>query len=159
MNLSKNKIKGNDIKILTTQCPKLYKLKIEENKIESPNIFFCLKKLNLRKLNIKGNPVCDKLYLDYRKELFNNIKTLEAIDDIDKNDENVESTEYGDNEEYVEKEEFEEAESEEENNVENKNGGNDDYEEENENEDEHNFDELRNDNDYDQDFYDDKNNY
>ena len=139
MNLNKNKIKGNDIKILITQCPKLYKLKIEENKIESPNIFFCLSKLNLRKLNIKGNPVCNKLYLDYRKELFNNIKTLEAIDDIGKNDENVESTEYGDNEEYVEKEEFEEAESEEENNEENKNGGNDDFEEEYENEDEHNF--------------------
>ena len=91
-------------------------MKIEENKIESPNIFYCLKKLNLRKLNIKGNPVCNKLYLDYRKELFNNIKTLEAIDDIGKNNETVESTEYGENEEYCEKEEFQSAESDEENN-------------------------------------------
>jgi len=144
LNLSKNKIKGNDIKILTTQCPKLYKLKIEENKIESPNIFFCLKKLNLRKLNIKGNPVCDKLYLDYRKELFNNIKTLEAIDNIGKNEENIESTEYEDNENFIEKEEFEEAESEEDNKEENKNGGNDESIEEYENEDEHDFDEDKN---------------
>ena len=139
MNLNKNKIKGNDIKILITQCPKLYKLKIEENKIESPNIFFCLNKLNLRKLNIKGNPVCNKLYLDYRKELFNNIKSLEAIDNIGKNEENIESTEYEDNEDYIEKEEFEVAESDEDNKEETKNGGNDDFEEEYENEDEHNF--------------------
>ena len=147
MNLNKNKIKGNDIKILTTQCPKLYKLKIEENKIESPNIFFCLNKLNLRKLNIKGNPVCNKLYLDYRKELFNNIKSLEAIDNIGKNEENIESTEYEDNEDYIEKEEFEVAESDEDNKEETKNGGNDDFEEEYENEDEHNFYEDINNND------------
>ena len=152
MNLNKNKIKGNDIKILSTQCPKLYKLKIEDNKIESPNIFFCLNKLNLRKLNIKGNPVCNKLYLDYRKELFDNIKTLEAIDNIGKNEDNIDCTEYGDNEDYIEKEEFEEPESEEDNKEENKNGGNDDLEEEFENEDEHNFDEDRNDDNSNNDF-------
>ena len=156
LNLNKNKIKGNDIKILSIQCPKLYKLKIEENKIESPNIFFCLNKLNLRKINIKGNPVCNKIYLDYRKELFEKIKTLEAIDDIDKNEEKIESTEYGENEEYLEKEEFEEAESEELNNEENKNGGYDNYSEkeyDNEDEDEHKFDEDINNNN----FNDDKN--
>ena len=149
MNLNKNKIKGNDIKILITQCPKLYKLKIEENKIESPNIFFCLNKLNLRKLNIKGNPVCNKLYLDYRKELFNNIKSLEAIDNIGKNEENIESTEYEDNEDFIEKEEFEIAESDEDNKEENKNGERDDFEEEYEYEDEHNFYEDKNNHDYD----------
>jgi hypothetical protein len=136
-------------------------LKIEENKIESPNIFYCLKKLNLRKLNIKGNPVCNKLYLDYRKELFNNIKTLEAIDDIGKNNETIESTEYGENEEYCEKEEFQSAESDEENNnnkEEDKNGGNDEDEEEYENEDEHYFDEERNDIDSNSDFNYEKNN-
>ena len=138
-------------------------MKIEENKIESPNIFYCLKKLNLRKLNIKGNPVCNKLYLDYRKELFNNIKTLEAIDDIGKNNETIESTEYGENEEYCEKEEFQSAESDEENNnnkeEEDKNGGNDEDEEEYENEDEHYFDEERNDIDSNSDFNNnDKNN-
>lgn len=156
MNLNKNKIKGNDLKILSTQCPKLYKLKIEENKIESPNVFFCLNKLKLRKLNIKGNPVCDKKYLDYRKELFNNIKTLEAIDNIDKNEESVDSTEYGDNEEYIEKEEFEEPESDEDNKEEDKNGGNDEFEEEYENEDEHNFDEERNDDDSNNEFSEQK---
>ena len=137
-------------------------MKIEENKIESPNIFYCLKKLNLRKLNIKGNPVCNKLYLDYRKELFNNIKTLEAIDDIGKNNETVESTEYGENEDYCEKEEFQSAESDEENNnnkeEEDKNGGNDEDEEEYENEDEHYFDEERNDIDSNSDFNYEKNN-
>ena len=137
-------------------------MKIEENKIESPNIFYCLKKLNLRKLNIKGNPVCNKLYLDYRKELFNNIKTLEAIDDIGKNNETIESTEYGENEEYCEKEEFQSAESDEENNnnkeEEDKNGGNDEDEEEYENEDEHYFDEEKNDIDSNSDFNYEKNN-
>ena len=136
-------------------------MKIEENKIESPNIFYCLKKLNLRKLNIKGNPVCNKLYLDYRKELFNNIKTLEAIDDIGKNNETIESTEYGENEEYCEKEEFQSAESDEENNnnkEEDKNGGNDEDEKEKKNEDEHYFDEERNDIDSNSDFNYEKNN-
>jgi hypothetical protein len=138
-------------------------LKIEENKIESPNIFYCLKKLNLRKLNIKGNPVCNKLYLDYRKELFNNIKTLEAIDDVGKNNETIESTEYGENEEYCEKEEFQSVESDEGNNninnkEEDKNGGNDEDEEEYENEDEHYFDEERNDIDSNSDFNYEKNN-
>ena len=136
-------------------------MKIEENKIESPNIFYCLKKLNLRKLNIKGNPVCNKLYLDYRKELFNNIKTLEAIDDIGKYNETIESTEYGENEEYCEQEEFQSAESDEENNnnkEEDKNGGNDEDEEEYENEDEHYFDEERNDIDSNSDFNYEKNN-
>ena len=113
-----------------------------------------MNKLNLRKLNIKGNPVCNKLYLDYRKELFNNIKSLEAIDNIGKNEENIESTEYEDNEDYIEKEEFEVAESDEDNKEETKNGGNDDFEEEYENEDEHNFyedinnDDNLNDNDF-----------
>ena len=138
-------------------------MKIEENKIESPNIFYCLKKLNLRKLNIKGNPVCNKLYLDYRKELFNNIKTLEAIDDVGKNNETIESTEYGENEEFCEKEEFQSVESDEGNNninnkEEDKNGGNDEDEEEYENEDEHYFDEERNDIDSNSDFNYEKNN-
>ena len=138
-------------------------MKIEENKIESPNIFYCLKKLNLRKLNIKGNPVCNKLYLDYRKELFNNIKTLEAIDDVGKNNETIESTEYGENEEFCEKEEFQSVESNEGNNninnkEEDKNGGNDEDEEEYENEDEHYFDEERNDIDSNSDFNYEKNN-
>ena len=149
MNVNKNKIKGNDINILSTRCPKLYKLKIEDNKIESPNIFFCLNKLNLRKLSIKGNPVCNKLYLNYRKELFNNIKSLEAIDNIGKNEENIESTEYEDNEEFIEKEEFEIAESDEDNKEENKNGERDDFEEEYEYEDEHNFYEDKKNHDYD----------
>lgn len=124
------------------QCPLLYKLKIEDNKIESINKLYCLNKIKLRKISIKGNPLFLEKNVNYRNELFNKIGTLEAIDGLGKNEENIESTEYEDEENYYEREDFEEAESGEEKYEENKIQGNEDYEEEEyENEDEHNFDE------------------
>ena len=106
------------------------------------NSFFCLSKIKLRKINIKGNPFCLGKNKKYRIELFNKIKTLEAIDSLGKNEENIESTEYEDEENYYEEENFEEAESWEENKIE----GNEcsEEEEEYENEHEHDFDEEKN---------------
>ena len=122
----------------------IYKLKIEENKIESVNNIFCLSKLKLKKLYVKGNPFCEK-NKKFRNELFNKIKNLEAIDGKGKKEENIESTEYVEEDNFCEGEDFEEAESEEQNYEENKVEGNEDYEEEEyENEDEHDFDEEKN---------------
>ena len=106
------------------------------------NSFFCLSKIKLRKINIKGNPFCLGKNKKYRIELFNKIKTLEAIDSLGKNEENIESTEYEEEEIYYEEENFEEAESGEENKIE----GNEcsEEEEEYENEHEHDFDEEKN---------------
>jgi hypothetical protein len=130
--------------LLVCQSPSLYKLKIEDNKIDSVNKFYCLNQLKLKKINVKGNLFCSEKNLNYRNELFNNIKALESIDNLGKNDENVESTEYVEEENYG-GEEFEEAESGEENYEENKIEGVEEIEEEeNEEGDEHNFDEDKN---------------
>ena len=130
--------------MLVCQSPSLYKLKIEDNKIDSVNKFYCLNQLKLKKINVKGNPFCSEKNSNYRNELFSNIKALESIDNVGKNDEYVESTEYVEEENYG-GEEFEEAESGEENFEENKIEGVEEIEEEeNEEGDEHNFDEDKN---------------
>ena len=130
--------------MLVCQSPSLYKLKIEDNKIDSVNKFYCLNQLKLKKLNVKGNPFCSEKNSNYKNELFSNIKALESIDNFGKNNENVESTEYVEEENY-DGEEFEEAESGEEKYEENKIEGVEEIEEEeNEEGDEHNFDEDKN---------------
>ena len=130
--------------MLVCQSPSLYKLKIEDNKIDSVNKFYCLNQLKLKKINVKGNPFCSEKNSNYRNELFSNIKALESIDNVGKNDEYVESTEYVEEENYG-GEEFEEAESGEENFEENKIEGVEEIEEEeNEEGDEHNFEEDKN---------------
>ena len=145
LNLNKNKLKANDIYILINQCPLLYKLKIEENQIESINYLFCLNQLKLRKINIKGNPFCEN-NKNYRNELFKKIKSLQSIDSLGKNEEAIESTEYCEEENYYEEEDFEEVESIEKDYEENKIEGNEcsEEEEEYENEHEHDFDEEKN---------------
>ena len=132
--------------MLVCQSPSLYKLKIEDNKIDSVNKFYCLNQLKLKKINVKGNPFCSEKNSNYKNELFSNIKALESIDNFGKNNENVESTEYVEVEENYDGEEFEEAESGEEKYEENKIEGVEEIEEEEneEGDDEHNFDEDKN---------------
>ena len=98
LELNKNKIKGDDLQILSTQCPSLYKLKIEENEIDSADKFKCLTKLKIKKLNIIGNPLIKKNE-EYQKLFFDMFgETLESIDDKDKEGKEVESTVYGEEE-------------------------------------------------------------
>ena len=98
MELNKNKIKGDDLQILSTQCPSLYKLKIENNEIDSVDKFKCLEKLKIKKLNIVGNPLIEK-NKKYQKLFFEMFpETLESIDDKDKEGKDVESTVYGEEE-------------------------------------------------------------
>ena len=94
----KNKIKGDDLDILSTQCPSLYKLKIEENEIDSLDKFKCLTKLKIKKLNITRNPFV-KSNEKYQNALFTMFgDTLESVDDKDKEGKEVESTVYGEEE-------------------------------------------------------------
>ena len=96
--MNKNKIKGDDLQILSTQCPNLYKLKIEENEIDSIDKFKCLTKLKLKKLNLLGNPLIQKNE-NYKNSFFEMFgETLESIDDKDKEGKDVESTVYGEEE-------------------------------------------------------------
>ena len=103
--MNKNKLKGNDLSELSTKCPKLYKLKVEDNEIESIDTFKALANLKIKKLNVSGNPLAKKE--DYAKSFFEIFATLESIDDHDKNGKEVESTVYG---EEDGDEEFDEAE-------------------------------------------------
>ncbi len=59
--------------------------------------------LNLKKINIKGNPFV-KGDNNYRNKLFNTFLSLICIDDYDKEGNDIESTEYGDGGNYFEEE-------------------------------------------------------
>ena len=96
------------MQVLSTQCPNLYKLKIEENEIDSPDKFKCLTNLNLKKINLLGNPLVEK-DKDYSKIFFDMFKNMESVDDKDRDGQEVESTVYGgeDDEDYEEGEDAE----------------------------------------------------
>jgi hypothetical protein len=85
------------LKVLVDQCPKIYKIKIEKNNIESLDKLICLAGHKITKINLEGNPLVEK-NKEYRKELFELIPSLISIDGIDKNGNPVESTYYGDEE-------------------------------------------------------------
>jgi hypothetical protein len=90
------------------QCPKLYKLKLENNDITSIDKLKCLTELGeLKKINVTGNPFVDT-NPKYSKELFNMIKTLESVDSHDKEGKDVESSVYEEGEEEEDDEEFDE---------------------------------------------------
>jgi len=72
----------------------------------------CLANYNLKKINIKGNPVAEQ-NPDYRKELFDLIPSLEVIDETNKEGGLVESTIYGDEEDEEEDDDYEDGEKEE----------------------------------------------
>ena len=94
---------------LVKHFPSLYKIKLEENKIDSLEKLKCLKDLPLRKINLLGNPIADKEG-KYKKELFKLIETLESVDDTGKNGEQIDSTSYGGEEDDLEGEEFDDEE-------------------------------------------------
>ena len=68
---------------LVNQCPKLYKIKLEKNKIESLDKLKCLAGHKITKINLEGNPLVES-NKEYRKELFELIPSLVSIDGIDK---------------------------------------------------------------------------
>ena len=95
--------------ILVKKCPNVRKLKIENNNIEKFENEKKLIGLELKKINIKGNP-CLKDIKNYRNDLFNIFLSLICIDDCDKEGNDIESTEYGDAINYFEEHEQEKTE-------------------------------------------------
>ena len=85
------------MKVLVDQCPKLYKIKIEKNNIDSLDKLKCLAGHKITKINLEGNPLVES-NKEYRKELFELVPSLVSIDRIDRNGNIVESTYYGDEE-------------------------------------------------------------
>ena len=110
--MSGNKLNGDDINILVEQCPQLYKIKLENNQIDDLDKLKCLAGHHLTKINLSGNPIVNSNE-NYKKELFELIPSLIAIDGTDKDGGEVESTIYGGEEdEEEEDDEFAAAEGE-----------------------------------------------
>ena len=84
---------------MVNNCPNLRKLKIENNEIKELDQLRNLSGLNIKKINIKGNPFTEGNN-EYIKELYKIFLSLICINDTDKEGNDVESTEYGDNQNY-----------------------------------------------------------
>ena len=84
---------------MVNNCPHLRKLKIENNDIKELDQLKNLSGLNIKKINIKGNPFTEGNN-EYIKELYKIFLSLICINDTDKEGNDVESTEYGDNQNY-----------------------------------------------------------
>lgn len=85
------------MKVLVDQCPELYKIKLEQNQIDSLDKLKCLAGHNIKKINLEGNPITQQ-NKEYRKELFELIPSLTSIDELNAKGEKVESTYYGEEE-------------------------------------------------------------
>ena len=86
---------GEDLEILLKNCPKLYKLTLANNLIEKIDVLKCLENYNIKKLYLEGNPFIEPA-LNYRELLFNMIPSLESIDHLNKEGNQIESTVYED---------------------------------------------------------------
>ena len=85
------------MKVLVDQCPELYKIKLEQNQIDSLDKLKCLAGHKIKKINLEGNPITQQ-NKEYRKELFELIPSLTSIDELNAKGEKVESTYYGEEE-------------------------------------------------------------
>lgn len=104
--LNKNKLTGENLEILLNNCPRLYKIKLENNLIDNFDTLKCLANFKLKKINLAGNPIVNT-NPEYRKQLFDMVESLESIDGIDRKGDKVESTVYGGEEDDEEGEEGE----------------------------------------------------
>ena len=77
------------------QCPNSRKLKLENNNISDIKTLNNLLGLNIKKIYLSGNPFI-KDNPDYKEKLFNIFLSLISIDYYDKEGNDIESTEYGD---------------------------------------------------------------
>ena len=91
--MNDNKLDGNDLNILIKQCPNIRKLKLENNNISDNKNLNNLLGLNIKKIYLSGNPFI-KDNPDYKEKLFDIFLSLISIDYTDKEGNDIESTEY-----------------------------------------------------------------
>ena len=101
LSIKNNELNGDDFDLIPKLYPNLKKLKISGNIIEKINNLSKLRNLKLRKIEVKENPfsVGNK---SYKKKIFDLLPTLEIIDQEDKIGEEVETTDYHNEEEESE---------------------------------------------------------
>ena len=132
LSLKNNKLKGDDFSIIPELYPNLYKLKISFNQIESIDNLSSLKKMKLKKLEVKENPFT-KNDNEYRDKIYNMLPSLDIIDQMMKNGQEVDTTDYGNDSSSSDDEEdenMEDNEDEEDDDSDEKDGNSNDSEEE-----------------------------
>ena len=94
LSLKNNKLKGDDFDIIPKLYPNLYKLKISFNQINSIDNLSCLNKLELKKIEVKENPFT-KNDIEYRDKIYKIIPSLIIVDNMQKNGQEIDTSDYG----------------------------------------------------------------
>ena len=135
LSLKNNKLKGDDFDIIPKLYPNLYKLKISFNQINSLDNLSCLNKLELKKIEVKENPFT-KNDSEYRDKIYKIIPSLIIVDQMQKNGQEIDTSDYGNESSSFDEEEEDDYDEEESDESDGKDGDSkesmDDYNEENE---------------------------
>ena len=131
LSIKNNELNGDDFDLIPKLYPGLQKLKISGNVIEKVNNLAKLSKLKLRKIEVKENPfsVGNKTY---KKKVFQILPCLEIVDQETEGGEEIETTDYhNEQDEQQDDEDYSEENENEEDNHEddNKDDGDEDYNE------------------------------
>ena len=108
LSLKNNKLKGDDLEVIPKLYPNLYKLKISFNQIDSVDKLSCLNKLQLKKIEVKENPFT-KIDNEYRNKIYKMIPSLEIVDQMQKNGQEIDTSDYGNESSSFNEEEEEEG--------------------------------------------------
>ena len=106
LSLKNNKLKGDDFDTIPKLYPNLYKLKISFNQINSLDNLSCLNKLELKKIEVKENPFT-KNDNEYRDKIYKMLPSLEIVDQMQKNGQEIDTSDYGNDSSSFEEEEEE----------------------------------------------------
>ena len=138
LSLKNNKLKGDDFDTIPKLYPNLYKLKISFNQINSIDKLSCLNQLQLKKVEVKENPFT-KNDDEYRDKIYKMIPSLIIVDQMQKNGQEIDTSDYGNESSSFNEEEEEEGDDNDEEDSDESDGkdvdskdSEDDYNEENE---------------------------
>ena len=135
LSLKNNKLKGDDFDTIPKLYPNLYKLKISFNQINSLDNLSCLNKLELKKIEVKENPFTQN-DSEYRDKIYKIIPSLIIVDQMQKNGQEIDTSDYGNESSSFDEEEEDDYDEEESDESDGKDGDSkesmDDYNEENE---------------------------
>ena len=108
LSLKNNKLKGDDFDTIPKLYPNLYKLKISFNQINSIDKLSCLNQLQLKKVEVKENPFT-KNDDEYRDKIYKMFPSLIIVDQMQKNGQEIDTSDYGNESSSFNEEEEEEG--------------------------------------------------
>lgn len=94
LEVRENLLLGDDFELIITQYPKLKKLKLGGNPIKKFEVFDVFSKSDLLSVELFNTPV--SLKKGYREVLFHKLRSLESIDNVDRDGYHLESDFYND---------------------------------------------------------------